>query len=403
MTNKQAALKIIEQLHRHRYQALLAGGCVRDMLIGREPVDYDIATNATPREVIRMFPRTLKIGAHFGVIIVQLEDANIEVATFRNETGYEDGRHPTKIEFTDSREDAARRDFTINAMFYDTLKSEVIDYFNGQTDLKAKVIRTVGPPAERFSEDYLRMLRAVRFSTQLGFKIEPQSWQAIKDNAKSIAQISGERIAMELEDILIDPNRSAGAVMLVKSGLTEAIFPDYSRPQAKFALKVLAELRKNIDFTLALAAFFADCSVKFTLEKCVVLMLSKNQNNRIRTLLSNRGKLLNEQMSLAELKKTASEPYFDDLYELQRAIQKAKSQAANNIAPLIALKKRINHLGNTELKPKPLLNGHDLIELGVTQGPALGKLVEQLYDAQLEGQLKTIDQAKKWIQEKLEK
>lgn len=400
MTSRQAAIKIIKQLRSSGFEALLAGGCVRDMLLGRAAKDFDVATSAEPRDVIRLFEHTIKVGVQFGVVIVLIADRRVEVATFRSETGYDDGRHPAAVKFVEAAEDAGRRDFTINGMFYDPMKKEVIDYVNGQADLKKKLIRTIGKPAERFSEDYLRMLRAVRFSTQLDFRIEPQTWSAICSNAENTARISGERIAMELEATLVNPNRSAGAAMLIKSGLAEAIFPGLPYEQARFAIKVLSKLRKKVSFPLALACLFVDCPLKFALEKCVILMLSKAQNKHIRFLLANRGKLLNEQMSLAELRKTVAEPYFWDLYELQRAVRKAERKS---LTALVSLRKRIRALGDIELRPKPLLNGYDLIQLGAVPGPCLGQLVQEMYIAQLEEKLQTAEQAQRWVQKWLQK
>lgn len=403
MTNKQAAIKIIKRLRRNGFQALLAGGCVRDMLLGQRAKDYDVATAAQPKDVIGLFRRTLKVGAKFGVVIVLVEDRKVEVATFRTETDYADGRHPGVVKFANAAEDASRRDFTINGMFYDPLKKEVIDYVDGQADLRAKIVRTIGRPAERFSEDYLRMLRAVRFSTQLGFAIEPLTWSAICSNVKNIAKISGERISIELEGILVNPNRSAGAPMLFKSGLAETVFPGLSSKHIQAAIEVLGQLRKKVDFALALACFFAGCETEFAIEKCRVLKLSRNQTKHIKFLLANRGKLLDERMSLAGLKKILAEPYFWDLYELQRAIQKAKGDSGEGTAALVNLRKRIRALGDVELRPRPLLNGHDLIRLGAIPGPALGQLSEELYIAQLEGILQKPQQAKEWAQKWLEK
>ena len=396
MANKQTAIKIVKRLHRNGFQALLAGGCVRDMLLGRRAKDYDVATEAQPGDVIKLFRRTLNVGAKFGVVIVLLDRQQVEVATFRTEEGYADGRHPGSVEFSNAAEDASRRDFTINGMFYDPLRKKVIDYVNGQTDLKARVIRTIGRPSERFGEDYLRMLRAVRFSTQLGLEIEPATWRAIRRNAAKITKISGERIAMELEGILVDPNRAAGASMLIESGLAETIFPALPRAQAKNAVDVLQQLRKKVDFALALAGFFADAETDIAIRSCRILKLSRNQNRHIKFLLSSRGRLLDDKMSLAQLKKILAEPYFRDLYELQRTIQKAKGDSRKAITPLIRLRRRIKALGDAELKPKPLLTGHDLIKLGATPGPALGQLAEEMYIAQLEGTLQTPSQAKEW-------
>jgi poly(A) polymerase len=419
MTNKEAAIKIIKRLQDSGFQALLAGGCVRDMLLGRRAKDYDVATNARPEDVIRLFRRTLKVGAKFGVVIVLTDTQQVEVATFRTEADYTDGRHPAIVMFATAAEDASRRDFTINGMFYDPLKKKVLDYVNGQADLKRKIVRTIGNPEERFAEDYLRTLRAIRFSTQLGFEIEPATWRAVCSNAKNINKISGERIAIELEGTLVSPNRSTGAAMLIESGLAEAIFPGFIRQkfggfagkpapesycggQAEFAVSVISHLRKKVNFPLAMAAFFAGCQTEFALKRCEVLKLSRTQTKRIKFLLANRGKLLNDKMSLAELKKTLAEPYFQDLFELQRAIQKAGG-SKNNMTPLKKLRKRIKKLGDVELKPKPLLNGYDLIRLGAIPGPAMGQLAQEMYIAQLEGKLQTRQEAQYWAQKWLEK
>ncbi|MCX5634702.1 MAG: CCA tRNA nucleotidyltransferase [Planctomycetota bacterium] len=400
MTNKQAAIEIINKLHRSGFQALLAGGCVRDMLLGRPANDYDVATDAEPADVIKLFKRTIKIGAKFGVVMVLAGGQQIEVATFRSEMGYTDGRHPGSVKFTSTIEDAKRRDFTINAMFYDPVQKEVIDYVNGRADLKKRIVRTVGIPKERFDEDYLRMLRAVRFSAQLGFGVEPKTWSAVCANAKNIVRISGERIAMELEGILISPNRSIGTSMLIKSGLADAIFYEFTGRQSEMAVRVLEHLRKKVDFALALAAFFVAWPTEASLEKMKVLKLSRNQIKHIKFLLTGRGKLLDKNMSLSALKLIAAEPYFHDLYELQRAIQKAEKKS---VAALASLRRRIKALGDIELKPRPVLNGDELIELGAVPGPTLGQLAQEMYIAQLEGQLETKKYAHQWVRNWLEK
>jgi len=395
MSNKQAAIEIIRRLQEHGYEALLAGGCVRDMLLGRPAKDYDVATSARPADVMRLFPRTLKVGAKFGVVIVLARGTQVEVATFRSEAGYEDGRHPTEVRFTSAAEDASRRDFTINGMFYDPLKEQVIDYVHGQADLERRVIRTIGNPDERFGEDYLRVLRAVRFSTRLGFPIEPETYAAIGRNAAHIVRISGERIAVELEGILVHPNRAAGAAMLIETGLARAIFPGFAGAPAEQAITVLSRLRRNVSFLLALAAFFSGFPTDFVLKKCAILKLSRNQTRHIEFLLAQRGRLLEVDMSLAQLKKLLAQPYFWDLYELERAIQKAAA-AREGLGSLSKLRRRIRDLGDIEVKPKPLLNGHDLMHLGAVPGPTLGQLAEELYVAQLEGEVQTREQAEQW-------
>jgi tRNA nucleotidyltransferase/poly(A) polymerase len=288
-------------------------------------------------------------------------------------------------------------------MFYDPIERKVIDYVNGRADLKSRIIRTIGVSRERFGEDYLRMLRAVRFATQLGFKIEPATRLAISRNANSITKISGERIAAELEGILVDPRRVVGAKLLNETGLAEAVFPGFTGRKAKLAISVLAQLRKRVDFALALGSFFAGCTAEFALESCHVLKFSRNQTKHIRFLLINRGKLLDDEISLARLRMIVSEPYFWDLYELQKAIQKTSGAGRSAIAPLMKLRRRIRALGDIELKPKPLLNGHDLMRLGAVSGPGLGQLAEEMYIAQLEGTLKTTKQAQQWSKKWLDR
>jgi len=400
MTNKQAAIKIIKTLHRNGFEALLAGGCVRDMLLGRAAKDYDVATNAKPQQIIKLFERTLKVGAKFGVVIVLLDDKQIEVATFRAETGYQDGRHPQNVRFTDAAEDAARRDFTINGMFYEPLEKKVIDFVGGKIDLKKKIVRTIGRPEERFAEDYLRMLRAVRFATQLDFEIESKTLNAVCKYAARICKISGERICMELEAVLTDPNRADGLRLMERAGLVKQIFPGLSTEQISLAIKVLNGLKRKINFAIALAALFVGCPTEFALEKIKVLKLSRNQTKHIKFLLTNRGKLLDDKMSLAQLKLILSEPYFRDLYELQRALQRAENKS---IGPLVKLRRRIRKLGDIELRPKPLLDGFELIKLGACPGPLLGRLAEEMYIAQLENTLQTKQQAVEWVQGWLKK
>ena len=370
------------------------------MLLRRAAKDYDVATNARPDEVMKLFKRTLKVGAKFGVVMVLVGKEQVEVATFRAESGYADGRHPDNVAFCSAREDAIRRDFTINGMFYDPIGREVVDYVGGQGDLKSGILRTIGDPRRRFGEDYLRMLRAVRFSTELGFKIEGRSWQAVCENAKHIQKISAERIAMELEAILTNPNRAEGVEKLLTSGLAEAIFPGLSAKSAKFGIEVLQFLRKKVNFALALAGFFADTDTSAALDFCKGLKLSKVRNRHLRFLLGKRGRLLDGELKLSELKLLLSEPYFWDLYEFQRAIQKAKGLSTG---ALISVTRKVRSLKGKQVKPKPLLDGHELIRLGAKPGPMVGLLAEEMYIAQLEEEIKSASQARKWARKWLDK
>lgn len=394
MTNREAAIKVIKRLHKAGHQALLAGGCVRDMLLSRTAKDYDVATSALPEDVIKLFGRTLKIGAQFGVVMVLDGDEQVEVATFRTESGYADGRHPDKVEFSTAKEDAARRDFTINGMFYDPLDKKVFDFVGGQEDLAKGIIRTIGTAHDRFGEDYLRMLRAIRFSTQIGFAIEDKTWAAICDLASNITNISGERIAMELESTLVAANRAGGGRQLLESGLAESIFGGFNDSEALFGVSVLGYLGKSIDFPLALAGLFSGFENDYALKAVEILKLSRSQIKHLTFLLDERGRLLNGEMTLAELKMIAGEPYFPDLYQLQRAIQDARGQS---IKPLMTIMKRVQDLEGVNLRPKPLLNGHEIIGLGVTPGPMVGLVGREMYIAQLAEELKDSDGAKMWV------
>jgi len=400
MTNKQAAIQIIQNLRNAGFEALLAGGCVRDMLLGKEPKDYDVVTGATPRDVCKLFRRTIKVGAKFGVIIVMMDDHQIEVATFRTETGYSDGRRPDSVSFTCAKEDALRRDFTINGMFYNPLKKEVIDYVGGQEDLKKKIIRTIGSADERFSEDYLRMLRAVRFAAQLDFKIEKKTLAAVKKYSDNITKISGERIAMEISSLLAAVKRKQGVKLLIETGLAEKIFPVFkSKSATEFAMKVLGVVPKEITFELGTAALFSECQMNEAMENLELLKLSRNQLRHINFLLEKRDYLLGK-LSLAELKMIVSKPYFEDLYLLQKAILKANRKS---ISALTAIRKRANALAGKELQPKPLLNGYELISLGAKLGPQVGGVSKDLYTEQLLERVCTKKDAIEWVKNWLKK
>ncbi len=398
MTDRQAAIKVIKQLHRNGFQALLAGGCVRDMLLKRKAKDYDVVTNAIPDEVSVLFKRTIKIGAKFGVVMVLIEDRKIEVATFRSESGYDDGRHPRNISFSDAKADASRRDFTINGMFYDPLKKEIIDYVDGKKDLEKRIIRTIGDPDERFCEDYLRMLRAVRFSAQLDFEIHRKTLTAIRKNANNITDISGERISAELEGIMASSDPAKGISLLTKTGLIKKIFPDMTKQKLDFGIETLSFLTETADYPLSIAALFSACEPVRVANWLKILRLSNNQMKHINYLLKNRMKLLQPDMPLSELRLMLASPYYGDCFDLQQAVQKAGGESDENLKKL---KRRIKSLGDIEFRPEPLLNGHELIRLGVVPGPALGKVSREMYIAQLEGQINTKHQAKEWIKNKL--
>jgi poly(A) polymerase len=396
MSNRDAAYSVVQKLRKEGFQALFAGGCVRDRLLGRPASDYDVATDAVPEQVISLFRRTLKVGAQFGVVIVLIDDKQVEVATFRTESGYRDGRHPAHVEFAGAREDAARRDFTVNGMFCDPIENQVLDFVGGREDLQKRLLRTIGNPDERFGEDYLRMLRAVRFAVKLDFAVDPDAWASIRKHANRITLISAERIAMELEQILAHPARAAGGRLLIDSGLASAIFPVYAGPKAEFSLEVLKHLPDATDFGLSLAAFWAGFETKHAMAECEKLKLSTSLLRHVRFLLEHRGVLLETDMPVSKLKLLMHQPYFQDLLALEEAIQKASDRP---VAPVKNILSRAMQIDPEEVHPQPLLNGHDLMALGAVPGPTVGHLAQEMYIAQLEGHIKTPDQARAWVRD----
>jgi poly(A) polymerase len=396
MTNRDAALKVVRVLRKEGFEALFAGGCVRDRLLGRPAKDYDVATDAVPEQVISLFSRTLKVGAKFGVVMVLMEGKQVEVATFRTEGGYQDGRHPDRVEFASARQDAARRDFTVNGMFYDPIEKKVLDFVNGRQDLEKGILRTIGKADERFGEDYLRMLRAVRFAVKLGFAIAPEAWASIQKLAGKITLISAERIAMELEQILTHPNRAQGACLLIESGLLRAIFEIHQEPHIEFGVSVLKHLPEAVDFGLSLAAFWAGFDSQKAMAECAKLKLSTERFKHVRFLLDNRSVMLEAEMPVSQLKLLMHEPYFQDLLTFQEAIQKALSLPVTAVK---TLRRRAMEIAPEEVHPDPLLNGHELMALGAVPGPMVGHLAQEMYIAQLEGQIQTADQARAWVRD----
>src|SRR5437762_13468042 len=221
-----SATEIVRELRSRGHEAYLVGGCVRDMVMAIEPADYDIATSARPEEIVEIFPRTESIGAQFGVVLVIYHGKPFEVATFRSDEAYVDGRRPTGVVFTDAKQDVLRRDFTINGLLYDPTTEQVIDYVNGQADIQAKVVRAIGDPHARFEEDKLRILRAIRFGARLGYTIEPATWDAVRAMAPKIHQVSSERIREELTRILTEGQAARGFRMLEECGLRAEIIPE---------------------------------------------------------------------------------------------------------------------------------------------------------------------------------
>jgi len=400
LSPRRAVTQVIGILHRAGHEALLAGGCVRDMLLGQTPHDYDVATNATPETITTLFPNTITVGAQFGVVVVLFGGRQIEVATFRSDGQYHDGRRPSDVVFTDVRNDAIRRDFTINGMFYDLPQQRVVDYVGGQKDLQKKVIRAIGDPVDRFAEDHLRMLRAIRFACRLEFEIEPKTYQAICRHAARIERVSPERIMMEMEKILVDARRGRGLRLAFDAKLLECVFPKLPAPMLIAGMDVLEQLPQRCSFALALAALLIDAGGKQAGNLCRHLKASNDLRRQVQWLVEHQRSLLEAgPLTRGRLKKWLAEPLFDPLMQLCRCYLKATAQS---LSPLHRLRRQIRELGDDPIIPPRLLDGHDLIRLGAQPGPTVGQLAEDLYMAQLENHVRTKPQAQTWASQWLD-
>ena len=436
MSEKRLAEAIIERLRAAGQEALLAGGCVRDLLLARPPKDYDVATTAAPDEVLALFPGALAVGAAFGVVVVTDGPAQVEVATFRSDQGYADGRRPDAVTFTDARHDALRRDFTINGMFMDPSSGNVVDYVGGRSDLKAGLVRAIGDARQRFAEDHLRMLRAVRFAAELGFRIEPATAEAIRELAAKVAGVSAERVAAELERLLTAPpdGRHVGLQLAADLGLMEVIMPEVTamrgvrqgpilvapdpyravHPEGDVFVHTLLAVRELREPTweLALAMLLHDIGKPRTaalregrwtfyghervgedMARRVSsrLRLSALQTRRVTWLVRSHMKLMYaDEMREARLKRLMAEEGFEELAELWRADCLASGGSA---APYDALMARYRAMAREDVKPRPLVTGDDLVAMGLEPGPVFREILDDVYDAQLEGRAAARDAA----------
>jgi len=387
MTMHAAARTVVRCLQDAGHEAMFAGGCVRDMVMGRRPTDYDVATSAEPPKVISVFRKTQKVGAKFGVILVHLGGHAIEVATFRRDLEYADGRHPSGVEFTDAREDAMRRDFTLNGMFYNPKTREVVDYVDGRADIQAKLIRAIGDPDRRFREDHLRLLRAIRFAARLGFKIEAATWTAMKAHASQIAGIAPERIREELDLILSDSNRAWAFDRLLASGMLPHLWPSAALviPHAKQIQAVLEALPKGAGFEMCMAAILTNHAPYDVEDVCTALRCSNQSTRRIAWLVSHAEALDDPaKLSLADLKLLMAHSAFPELLQMLAARLKTRG-----LPPTVhrQISARAKAIPPAEVAPPPLLTGHDLAGLKVTRGPAYKKILDRVYYAQLNGEI----------------
>lgn len=394
LTLHAAAKGVVQRLQEAGHKALFAGGCVRDMLMGKKPNDFDVATSATPQQVTALFRRTQQVGAKFGVVLVRSGPHDIEVATFRRDMDYADGRHPGAVEFTDAREDAIRRDFTINGMFYDPLTHEVVDYVDGRADIEAKLIRAIGEPDRRFAEDHLRMLRAIRFSARLGFKIEPQTFKAIGTHAREIARIAPERIREELEMILTHPSRATALRQIVDTGLFQYLWPGAGKllPHIDPIMATVAALPAGASFEASLAALFQHLHRADIEEVCAALRCSNYSKDTAGWLVEEQDTFLDPvRITAADLKLRMAHPAFAQLLDHFAARLAAAGKPSDAFREIST---RAAALRPEEVAPPPLLTGHDLADMGLPQGPIYKKILERVYYAQLNGELQDASAAR---------
>jgi poly(A) polymerase len=431
---KEFAVSIIRTLREHDHQAYLVGGCVRDLLLDREPADYDVATDATPEEVTRIFPETYAVGAQFGVVLVPVGESNgdtVEVATFRSDLGYSDGRHPDQVRFSNSaQEDVERRDFTINGLLLDPVANEVLDFVGGRKDLDAGIIRTIGRPELRFTEDKLRMLRAVRFAARFGYTIEPETFAAIQKLSTGIDQVSRERVRDELTKMLTEGHAREVFLLLDETGLLREVLPEISamkgvRQPPQFhpegdvfvhTLLLLQELPHPCPPTLAWGALLhdvgkpatfrvapdrirfdnhVDVGVKMAEEICRRLRFSNNDTEQILALVANHMRFAHvPQMKDSTFKKFVRMPHFEEHIELHRLDCQASH---GDLTSYNFTREKIAAIPPETIRPAPLISGDDLIAAGYLPGPRFKEILSLVEDAQLEGRLHSRDSAMDYV------
>jgi poly(A) polymerase len=461
------AISTVRTLRENGWQSYLVGGCVRDLLLGREPADYDVATDATPDDVMRIFPETYAVGAQFGVVLIPIPDTqnksvipstdgtsqsevpsesrnlifageatplnsrHVEVATFRSDVGYSDGRHPDQVRFTrDPREDVQRRDFTINGLLFDPLENKVLDYVGGQKDLEAKIIRAIGNPPLRFAEDKLRMLRAIRFAARFEYTIEPATFTAIQQLAVQIHQVSRERVRDELTKMLTEGHARRAFELLDEIGLLREVLPEIEamkgveqppefHPEGDVfvhTLLLLEKLPQPCPATLAWGALLhdvgkpptfrrapdrirfdehADVGVKMAEAICRRLRFSNNDTEQILALVDNHMRFGDvERMKDSTFKRFIRLPHFEQHLELHRLDCESSHRSLRlyNFA-----REKLAELPPSAIRPAPLVTGDDLIAAGYEPGPRFKEILAAVEDAQLEGRLHSKKQAMQFV------
>jgi poly(A) polymerase len=433
---RATAVQIVRSLQNAGFRAFWVGGCVRDALLGQQPVDYDIATDARPEAIERLFRRTIPVGRQFGVMLVVEEGVQFQVATFRAEADYTDGRHPGRVEFADARADALRRDFTVNGLFYDPIAGRLHDWVGGEADLTARVVRTIGDPAERFAEDHLRLLRAVRLAAQLGFRIEEQTFEAVRARAHQIQRISAERVRDELLKLFRPPHAARGLELLRDSGLLAVLLPELEaaihceqsppyHPEGSVFNHLglmLRHMPADADPLLPWAVLLHDIakpvtatrdpesgSIRFYEHERVGETMTRDLLSRLRFPR----KLIEElafvvrhhmqfkdapQMRKATLRRMLLRPTFALELELHR-LDCLGSHGRLDIHEFLV--RQVAELAARPEVVPPLVTGDDLLALGLAPGPAVGRWLAEIRDLQLQETLTNREQALAWVRRKL--
>lgn len=436
MSLRDTATEMVRRLQTAGFAAYWVGGCVRDYLLGREPVDYDIATSAVPDQIEALFRRTIPVGRKFGVIIVLEDRQEFQVATFRAEADYQDGRHPEQVTFSDARADASRRDFTVNGLFYDPVGKVLHDWVGGEADLKAKRLRTIGAPEERFAEDHLRLLRAVRFAAQLDFQIEEKTFAALKANAPKITTVSAERVREELMKLFRPPHAARGLDLLRDSGLLEQILPEIAammQCEQTPDFHPEGNVYNHIRLMLTMLPPDAAPSLPWTvLMHDVAKPVTASRNPQTGSINFYGHEKVGAEMAgeiLQRLKFPRKQTeeiaevvlhhmQFKDVREMRKST--LRRMLMRETFPLELELHRLDCLGShgmldhyefmieqakelekqPEIRP-PLLSGDDLKALGVQPGPRMGELLAEIREKQLQDELKTGDEAREWVSVRL--
>ena len=431
MTLRDTALDIVLRLQDAGFVAYWVGGCVRDQWLGQEPQDYDVATSARPEHIERLFPKTFAVGKQFGVIIAVEQDHHFQIATFRAESDYQDGRHPSQVTFSDAQADARRRDFTINGLFYDPVRQQLFDWVGGEADLRKRIVRTIGPPQERFSEDHLRLLRAVRFAAQLDFEIDPETMAAVQANAAKILTVSVERVREELIRLFRPEHASRGLDLLQESGLLQQILPEIAatshceqspdyHPEGsvynhiRLMLSLLpADASASLPWTVLLHDVGkvstserdpATGSIHFYGHEKVSAEIAENLLQRLKFPRKQMDEIIAcvrqhmqfkdvPQMRKATLRRLLLRPTFPLELELHRLDCLGSHNRLDNYQFLVDQAEQLKQ--QPSIRPS-LITGDDLLALGLKTSPAVGALLAEIREKQLQDELKTREEALAW-------